>query len=61
MTDPTDIDPVAVARVARKLAVSDMTVYRLIEAGAIPAYRVGRNYRINACDLNAYLRSARTA
>jgi excisionase family DNA binding protein len=36
-----------VYQVALKLRVSKMTVYRLIQAGKLPAYRVGRNYRID--------------
>jgi excisionase family DNA binding protein len=44
-----------VAEVARTLRVSNMTVYRLIKAGALPALRVGKNYRIREADLQAFL------
>lgn len=44
-----------VAEVADVLRVSNMTVYRLIKAGEIPALRVGKNYRIRKHDLEAYL------
>lgn len=44
-----------VAEVARQLRVSNMTVYRLVQAGELPAVRVGRSYRINADDLDRYL------
>ena len=44
-----------VAEVAQVLRVSNMTVYRLIKAGELPALRVGKNYRIREPDLEAYL------
>ena len=44
-----------VAEVAQVLRVSNMTVYRLIKAGELPALRVGKNYRIREGDLEAYL------
>jgi excisionase family DNA binding protein len=44
-----------VAEVAEALRVSNMTVYRLIRAGDLPALRVGKNYRIREGDLTAFL------
>ena len=44
-----------VAEVARQLRVSNMTVYRLIKAGQLPAVRVGRGYRIRDEDVRKYL------
>ena len=44
-----------VAEVADVLRVSNMTVYRLIKAGDIPALRVGKNYRIRQTDLSRFL------
>lgn len=46
---------VTVAEVAALLRVSNMTVYRLVQAGAIPALRVGRSYRIREDDVDRYL------
>ena len=43
------------AEVADQLRVSTMTIYRLIRRGELPAVRVGRNYRVRAADLDAYL------
>jgi excisionase family DNA binding protein len=43
------------AEVADQLRVSTMTVYRLIRRGELLAVRVGRNYRVRADDLAAYL------
>jgi excisionase family DNA binding protein len=44
-----------VAEVADVLRVSNMTVYRLIKAGDLPALRVGKNYRIREPDLTRFL------
>ena len=49
-----------VAEVADHMRVSNMTVYRLIKSGTLPALRVGKNYRIRARDLTAYLDSSVT-
>lgn len=49
-----------VGEVAEHMRVSNMTVYRLIKAGAMPAVRVGKSYRIRRRDLESYLESSRT-
>jgi excisionase family DNA binding protein len=46
---------VTVAEVAKQLRVSNMTVYRLVQAGHLPAVRVGRSYRIREEDVDKYL------
>jgi len=46
---------VTVAEVASLLRVSNMTVYRLVQAGSLPAVRVGRSYRIREDDVDRYL------
>lgn len=44
-----------VSEVATVMRVSNMTVYRLINGGDLPAVRVGRNYRIRETDVERYL------
>lgn len=44
-----------VTEVARQLRVSNMTVYRLINAGQLGAVRVGRSYRLREDDVRKYL------
>ena len=44
-----------VAEVADAMRVSNMTVYRLIKAGELPALRVGKGYRIFEADLDRFL------
>ena len=51
---------VTVGEVARQLRVSNMTVYRLISAGDLPATRIGRSYRIREADLDAFLTASYT-
>jgi excisionase family DNA binding protein len=51
-----------VSEVASAMRVSNMTVYRLIKSGELPAVRVGKNYRLRESDLERFLeeRSVRT-
>ncbi len=46
-----------VAEVASVMRVSNMTVYRLIKTGELPAVRVGHSYRIREGELERYLSS----
>ena len=60
LEDTTDSNAFAtkfatVGEVARRLRVSNMTVYRLVKAGDLPAVRVGRGYRIRESDVLSYL------
>jgi excisionase family DNA binding protein len=52
---------VTVAEVARQLRVSNMTVYRLINAGDLPAVRIGKSYRLRGDDVDRYLSARYTA
>jgi len=44
-----------VAEVAVGMRVSNMTVYRLIKSGELPAVRVGKGYRIRESALERFL------
>jgi excisionase family DNA binding protein len=46
-----------VREVADTMRVSNMTVYRLIRAGELPAIRVGKHFRIREHELSEYLES----
>jgi excisionase family DNA binding protein len=52
--DPSD-RLLTVGEVAATMRVSNMTVYRLIKSGQLPAVRVGKNYRIRESDVSGYL------
>ncbi len=57
ITDRSELarDFLTVGEVARQLRVSNMTVYRIVKAGQLPAVRVGRGYRIREMDVQRYL------
>ena len=44
-----------VAEVAAMMRVSNMTVYRLINSGAMKAVRIGKSYRIEEAEVDRYL------
>jgi excisionase family DNA binding protein len=44
-----------VSEVARQLRVSNMTVYRLINSGQLPAVRIGKSFRLREEDIDRYL------
>lgn len=43
---PSDL--LTVSEVAAMLRVSKMTIYRMVNSGELPAFRVGRSFRIRA-------------
>lgn len=45
--------------IAKLLRISKLTVYDLIKKGELPSYRVGRQMRVDAADLEAYKRRSR--
>ena len=49
-----------VAEVARMLRVSNMTVYRLINSGELPAARIGKSYRLRDEDVDHYISNGYT-
>ncbi len=44
--DLSDVRFLTVAEVAEMMRVSNMTVYRLVHSGDLPAIRFGRSFRI---------------
>jgi excisionase family DNA binding protein len=46
-------------KAAEYLGISVRTLYRLMDEGRIPAYEMGRVYRLKRADLDAFLESAR--
>jgi len=53
--DTTHARFLTVGEVAAILRVSNMTVYRLINAGQLPAARIGRSFRVRQEDLDRYV------
>jgi excisionase family DNA binding protein len=46
MADLSDVRFLTVAEVADMMRVSNMTVYRMVHSGDLPAIRFGRSFRI---------------
>lgn len=44
-----------VGELAERLRVSDMTIYRYIQAGKISAFKIGKEYRITEQEFNKFL------
>ena len=54
-TEPGKQRFLTVPEVAEQMRVSNMTVYRLLHSGELPAIRVGRSFRVPVEALEAYL------
>jgi excisionase family DNA binding protein len=44
---------------ARRLGVTPRTLYRFVDQGELPAYRLGRVIRLKADDVDAFIESSR--
>ena len=44
---------------ARTLKVNVMTIYRYIKAGKLPAYKIGKEFRIDRSTFNQFLKKSK--
>jgi len=44
-----------ISQVAKYLQISEVTTYRLVQEGKIPAFKVGRSWRVKREDLNEFI------
>lgn len=58
--DMTDNVSYTTEEIAQMLKISKLTVYDLIKKGELPSYRVGKQMRIDAADLEAYKQRMRS-
>ncbi|MCD6217873.1 helix-turn-helix domain-containing protein [bacterium] len=49
-----DIDIMIVNEVAQYLRVPVPTIYKLLQEGRLPGFKVGKHWRIRRCDLEQY-------
>jgi len=49
-----------VEELAKKLRVSNMTIYRYIQAGKIKAYKIGKEFRISSEEYKKFLENTKT-
>lgn len=54
-----DIEWLSTADAADRLGINTRTLYRLIDAGEIPAYKFGRVIRVQGTDVEAFVEGAR--
>ena len=54
-----DIEWLSTAEAADRLGINTRTLYRLIDAGEIPAYKFGRVIRVQGKDVEAFVEGAR--
>jgi excisionase family DNA binding protein len=55
----TDIVWLSTQDAARRLGVTPRTLYRFIDLGDLPAYRLGRVIRLKATDVDAFIEASR--
>lgn len=53
-----EVKLLTVAEVAKIMRLSKMTVYRMVNSGALPALKVGRSVRIPQSAVDDYLRDS---
>jgi excisionase family DNA binding protein len=44
---------------ARRMGITTRTLYRFVDEGQLPAYRMGRVFRLKQSDVDAFIESAR--
>ncbi len=47
----------SVSKIAEHLGVAAITIYRWLEKGQIPAHRVGKQWRFNQSEVDAWVKS----
>ncbi len=53
--DYQDKEILTVTQVAEYLQLSEMTTYKLVQEGRIPAFKIGRHWRVKKRDLTALI------
>jgi excisionase family DNA binding protein len=54
-----DIEWLSTKEAARHLGIATATLYRLIDAGELPAYRFGRVIRLQQAEVDAFIEASR--
>lgn len=50
-----DNEIMTITQVAKYLQISEITTYRLVQEGRIPAFKVGRGWRVKREDLKEFI------
>lgn len=54
-----DIEWLSTQEAARRLGITTRTLYRFVDQGELPAYRMGRVIRLQAADVDAFIEGSR--
>ena len=46
---------------ARRLGITPRTLYRFVDEGALPAYKMGRVFRLKRSDVDEFMEASRIA
>ena len=57
----SEIEWLSTQDAARRLGITPRTLYRFIDLGDLPAYRLGRVIRLKADDVDAFIEASRIA
>ncbi|HEY9555627.1 MAG TPA: helix-turn-helix domain-containing protein [Acidimicrobiales bacterium] len=57
--DPEDDEWLSTQAAAKRLGVTPRTLYRFVDQGDLPAYRMGRVIRLRAHEVDAFIESTR--
>jgi excisionase family DNA binding protein len=58
---PEEIAWMSTQEAARRLGVTPRTLYRFVDEGELPAYRMGRVFRLQQHDVDAFIERSRIA
>lgn len=59
MGSSAEIDWLSTQEASRRLGVTTRTLYRFVDQGDIPAYRMGRVIRLKATDIDVFIEGSR--
>ena len=54
-----DIEWLSTQEAARRLGITTRTLYRFVDQGELPAYRMGRVIRLQATDVDSFIEESR--
>ena len=59
MASSSDIEWLSTQEASRRLGITTRTLYRFVDQGDLPAYRMGRVIRLKATDIDAFIEGSR--
>jgi excisionase family DNA binding protein len=59
MPSSADIEWLSTQEASRRLGITTRTLYRFVDQGDLPAYRMGRVIRLKATDVDTFIEGSR--